>query len=304
MMRASAIACVLIATVPSQAQNRGVYPLGMSAVNSGITAAPGFSYSNQLLSYARSKSKDDAGNTTATGSNAVIMDMNTLTWATDGEVIWSARYSAAATLPFARNDLTSDIVGHVSGGGGFADSYYMPLILGWSSDRIAVRAIYGFLAPTGRFVVGGSDNVGSGYWTHALSSGHTFMLSKCLTLSAFEMYEFHTTQEGTGIHPGETFDLDYSLIGLLHRAPGVKLEVGLAGYEQRQTTSRTGGDTTAAESHDRYAVNSLGFAINATFPRHRASLGLKYFKEFANRSTFQGYSLQFSGAIAFSKDRP
>ena len=304
MRRASPIACMLVAMVPGQAQNRGVYPLGMSAVNSGVTASPGFSYSNQLLLYARSEEKDNAGNTIATGSNAVIMDMNTLTWATASEIIWNARYSAAATLPFARNDLTSDVVGRISGGSGFADSYYMPLILGWSTDRSAVRAIYGFLAPTGRFLTGGNDNVGSGYWTHALSSGQTFTLMKILTFSAFEMYEFHTTQEGTGIHPGETFDLDYSLIGLLHRAPGVKLEAGLAGYEQRQTTSRTGGHLTAAEVRDRYAVNSVGFAINATFPHHRASIGLKYFKEFANRSTFEGYSLQFSGSITFSKDRP
>jgi hypothetical protein len=26
------------------------------------------------------------------------------------------------------------------------------------------------------------------------------------------MYEFHTTQEGTGVHPGQTFDLDYSAL--------------------------------------------------------------------------------------------
>jgi hypothetical protein len=97
---------------------------------------------------------------------------------------------------------------NISGGAGFADSYYMPLILGWSRDRFGARAIYGFLAPTGRFVAGGTDNVGSGYWMHALSSGQTFYLNKdkLPTFSAFEMYEFHTTQEGTQTHPGGTFD--------------------------------------------------------------------------------------------------
>jgi hypothetical protein len=29
------------------------------------------------------------------------------------------------------------------------------------------------------------------------------------------------------------------------------------------------------------------------------SLGFKYFKEFANRATFQGYSVQISGSIRF-----
>lgn len=299
MTRASAITCLLMAAVRTQAQNRGVYPLGMSAINSGLTAAPGFTYSNQLLSYARSESKDDSGNTIATGSNAVIMDMNTLAWASEGTVLWDARYSAAATIPFARNNLTSDIVGPISGGGGLADSYYMPFILGWSTKHVAVRATYGFLAPTGRFVAGANNNVGSGYWTHALSSGQTFSLTRILTFCTFEMYEFHTTQEGTGIHPGQTFDLDYSLLGAVHQRSALRLEVGLAGYEQRQTTPTTGDEITTTESQNRYAVNSLGFAVNAGFPRHRASVNFKYFKEFSNRSTFQGYSLQVSGAIAF-----
>ena len=130
------------------------------------------------------------------------------------KILGGANFSAVATLPFSKNDLTSDLQGNISGGGGFADSYYLPVILGWNRERVAVRAMYGFLAPTGRFVAGANDNVGSGYWTHALSSGQTFYLTgnKRLVFSAFQMYEFHTVQEGTGVHPGETFDLDYSLM--------------------------------------------------------------------------------------------
>ena len=41
----------------------------------------------------------------------------------------------------------------------------------------------------------------------------------------------------------------------------------------------------------------LGFAANVMLPARKVSLGVKCFKEFANRSTFQGYSLQISGAI-------
>ena len=299
--RLIATACMLLTAIRAQAQNRGVYPLGMTATNSGITPPAGFTYSNQLLYYSRNQAKDDLGNTVATGENGVIMDMNTLTWVSKDAFLWGARYSAAATLPFARNDLTSDIHGNLSGGGGFADSYYMPFILGWSGERAAVRFIYGFLAPTGRFAAGATNNVGSGYWTHALSSGQTFYLIKngLLTFSTFEMYEFHATQEGTEIHPGQTFDLDYSLMTSLKRTAKLQLQVGIAGYAQRQTTATTGPEITPAAEQDRYAVNSLGFAINAAFPRRKASLGMKYFKEFANRSTFQGYSLQFTGAISF-----
>ena len=169
---------MLIAARPARAQNRGVYPLGMSATNSGVTPESGFTYSNQLLFYARDQAKDDEGRTLpVTGLNTVVMDMNTLTWVSTKRIL-GARYSASATLPFAKNDLTSDIQGQISGGGGFADSYYLPFILGWSTKRADVRVMYGFLAPTGRFAAGANNNVGSGYWTHALSSGQTFYLTR------------------------------------------------------------------------------------------------------------------------------
>ena len=293
--------CVLMAGVRAQAQNRGVYPLGMSATNSGITPPSGFTYANQLIFYSRSQAKDDNGNTIpVAGNNSVIMDMNTLTWVSRKTYL-GARYSAAATLPFAKNDLTSDIQGNISGGSGFADSYYMPFILGWSGERAAVRAIYGFLAPTGRFSAGASDNVGSGYWTNTLSSGQTFFLtkSKRWAFSAFEMYEFHTTQEGTDVHPGQTFDLDYSLMGTLRHTEKLRLQIGPAGYEARQTTTKTGPTVTSEASQARYAVNALGFATAMAFPKRKGTLGFKYFNEFADRSTFQGYSLQGSAAISF-----
>ena len=293
---------MLIAAIPAQAQNRGVYPLGMSAVNSGITPGPGLSYSNQLLFYSRDEAKDDNGNTLpVSGTNAVIMDMNTLTWVSKETFLWGARYSASATFPFAKNDLTSDIQGNISGGSGFADSYYLPLILGWTKERIAVRFMYGFLAPTGRFAAEANDNVGSGYWTHTLSSGQTCYLTKNqrLVFSAFQMYEFHTTQEGTGIHPGDTFDLDYSLMGTVVQTSAVRLQIGLAGYEARQVTAKTGPGITSAVSDERYAVNALGVAVNVAFPKQRANVTLKFFDEFADRATFQGYSFQIAGAITF-----
>ena len=48
-----------------------------------------------------------------------------------------------------------------------------------------------------------------------------------------------------------------------------------------------------------YKVNARGFATNVVLPARQVSLGLKYFKEFANRSTFQGYSTQISGSVGF-----
>ena len=300
-----AIVCALTLAKEAKAQSRGVYPLGMSAANSGVTPDPGFTYSNQLLFYSRDEVKDQNGNTVPiTGSNSVLMDMNSLIWVSTKEFLGGARYSAFATLPFAKNDLTSDIHGNISGGSGFADSYYVPFVLGWSRERVALRVLYGFLAPTGRFAAGANDNVGSGYWTNAVSSGQTFYLTNDASwaFSAYEMYEFHTIQECTETHPGQTFDLDYSLTKSLtfSKAPKAPtLQIGIAGYEQRQTTATTGPAITPEETTERYAVNAVGVASNVTLPKRKVNLGLKFFEEFANRSTFQGFSLQVSGSISF-----
>jgi len=152
-----------------EAQNRGVYPLGMSAANSGLMSAAVFTYTNQLLSYAPDEATANDGATLPiTGSNIVVMDMNTIAWFSTETVLGGAQYSASATLPFAKNDLTFDLNGKFNGGAGFADSYYLPLILGWKKGSVPFRVLWGFLAPTGRFTAGANNSVGSGYWTFAL----------------------------------------------------------------------------------------------------------------------------------------
>src|ERR1041384_6233831 len=145
---------VTVLSANVRTQNRGVYPLGMSATNSGVTPEPGFTYVNQLLIYSRDKSKGAEGEVLATGSNSVVMDMNTIAWVSKKKILGGAKFSMSATLPVARNSLDADVTGPVSGGAGFADSYYQPFILGWEKKRVAIRAVYGFLAPTGRFTAG------------------------------------------------------------------------------------------------------------------------------------------------------
>lgn len=288
---------------PAQAQVRGVYPLGMSATNSGVTPEPGLTYSNLFLFYSRDQLKGPNGEILATGQNSLMMDMNSFVWVSEKQIgtLGGARFSMSATLPIANNSLTSDAQGALSGGGGFADSYYQPFILGWEKKRADIRAVYGFLAPTGRFDAAANNNVGSGYWTHVASAGETFYLTpnKGTAFSAFQMYEFHGTQQSTQIHPGQNVDLDYSLTQVFAVRSGLRLQLGLVGYGQWQTTDKSGPTITPAQATEHYRVNALGFASNVMLPERRVSVGAKYFKEFSNRSTFQGYSLQISGAINF-----
>jgi hypothetical protein len=300
------ISVVVVATFlgsPACAQVRGVYPVGMNATNSGVTPEAGVTYSNLFIFFSRDENKDANGNVIGTGQNSIMMDLNTFVWVSKKRIdaLGGAVFSASATLPIANNSLTSDLQGPISAGGGFADSFYQPVILGWKTNRADIRAIYGFLAPTGRFEAGASNNVGSGYWTSVISSGQTIYLTenRATALSAFQMYEFHGTQEGTAIHPGQTLNLDYSITQAFPLKDNLRLQVGLVGYGQWLTTDKHGPTITPEEAAAHYKVNALGFAANAIFPSRKASIGVKYFHEFACRSTYQGYTLQISGAITF-----
>ena len=282
-------------------QVRGVYPAGMSATNSGVTPGPGFLYSNNLLIYSRSTMRDRNGNITATGNNSVILDMNSIVWVSKKELLGGAKFSMSATFPIARNSLTNDATGPVSGASGLGDQYYQPVIFGWNKERFAVRTIYGFLAPTGRYQAGANNNVGNGYWTHVVASGQTFYLTKNrrTNFSAFQMYEWHAKQKGTNINPGENIDLDYSLMHTVPIKGDSTIQFGMIGYNQFQTTDKKGPNITPQQANDRYKVNALGTGMHIAFPKHGLNLGVKYFKEFANRSTFQGYSVQVSGSYKF-----
>ena len=294
---------LFISPTLAQAQVRGVYPVGMNATNSGVTPQPGLTYANLFIFFSRDEEKGPNGDVIATGQNSIMMDMNSFVWVSKREIglLGGAIFSASATLPIANNSLTSDIRGAISAGGGFADSFYQPVILGWRKERAEFRTVYGFLAPTGRFTANDNDNVGSGYWTSVISSGQTFYLTKnkATAVSAFQMYEFHGTQEGTQVHPGQTFNLDYSLTQIFPVTGSLSLQLGIAGYGQWQTTDKKGPSITPEQATTRYKVNALGFAANALLPDRKVSLGIKYFHEFECRSTYQGYTLQISGSITF-----
>jgi hypothetical protein len=273
----------------------------MNATNAGVTPDSGLTYSNLFIFNARDESKGPDGEVVATGTNAVMIDLNTFVWVSRTMMLGGARLSATATLLVSNNSLASDTAGQLSAGGGFADSFFQPFILGWQTDRVGFRTAYGLLAPTGRFNAGASDNVGSGYWTHAPSAGLTVYLaqSKATAFSAFHMYEFHTVQDGTDIHPGQTANIDYSLTQTIRIREDAHLLLGVVGYEQWQTTDKTGPSVSATETSARYRVNAIGFASNVVLPPRKLSLGLKYFKEFSNRSTFEGYTLHIAGAVTF-----
>ncbi len=299
-----AVFCAFVAPEQAQAQVRGVYTPGFNATNSGVLPEPGLTYANTFLDYSFNQVKGPNGERlNVNGTASVFVDVNVFLYVSKKKIL-GANYAVAAGLPVSNSAIESVTLGAVAGGGGFSDSFYQPITLGWHFKRADIQAAYAFFAPTGRFSPGATNNTGTGHWTNAPTAGETIYLTKNkgTAFSAYQMYEFHTNQKGTSLHPGQTFDLDYSLTQVLPLQKNMHtlLQVGLIGYGQYQTTDKTGpgvNPTVAANTH--YRVNALGGAANIILPVRKVSLGFKALREFSNKSTLQGYSIQITGAITF-----
>ena len=299
---------LLAGAAPVQAQypppTRGQYTPGMSATNSGTLPGAGLSFANYFLFYSFDQLKDADGNavTAVSGDAAVAIDVALLEWVSTKKLL-GGTYAAAVGVPFATSALSGANLGSLGGAGGVSNLYVQPLLLGWKLTRADLTAGYAFFAPTGKFTAGASDNVGTGYWTNAITAGQTIYLTKNkgTTLSAFEMYEFHGKQDGSDLTPGNTFDIDYSLMQFLplNKEMTTLLQVGLVGYGQYQTTDATQADGTPFVVPGRYSVNALGGALNVLLPKRGVIIGFKYFGEMGNSSTVQGYSIQLNGAVTF-----
>lgn len=279
---------------------RGVYTPGFSATNSGVMPEPGLTYSNTFLDYSFNQAKCTVCGELDPNVD-VLVDGNLFMWVSKKKIL-GGNYGLVALLSVTNSALSLAGENPVAGGGGFADSYFQPATLGWHLKRADIMAAYAFFAPTGRFTAGASNNTGSGHWTNAPTAGETCYLTKNkgTAFSAYEMYEFHTTQQGTNIHPGQTFDLDYSLTQILplQKDMHTLLQVGVVGYGQWQTSNNSGpGVNPQHPGH--YRVNGIGGAANVILPVRKASVGFKFLKEFSNSYTVQGYSLQITGAITF-----
>ncbi|HKF56803.1 MAG TPA: transporter, partial [Blastocatellia bacterium] len=226
----------------ADAQVRGLYTPGVYSTNSGVQPEPGLTYSNLFLDYTFNELHGpDGERLQANPSFTVLIDFNVFEFVSKKKIL-GANIGAVALIGVANASLSFAALGNVAGGAGFSDSFYEPINLGWHLKRADIQAGYAFIAPTGRFVPGSTTNIGSGYWAHSPFAGETVYLTKnkALAASAFQFYEFHGTQTGTEVHPGQTMSLDYSVTQVLPLQKTTLLQFGLIGYGQWQTTNKTG----------------------------------------------------------------
>ena len=262
---AIAIVTSMVATAPAYAQLNGENLLGDTGVKSGSQAAPGLYIGNLFYRYTTDTIRNANGQRIVLdpeqrGSQTINAAVPLVVYVSRARV-FGANYGAMAVLPLANGSLEAPAFGlqeHASTG--LSDAYIMPLQLGWHMSRADVTTGFAFFAPTGRYAVDASDNLGKGMWSYELSAGATAYVDEARTISVSTtaFWETHTKKQDTA--------------GLV--VGGVEI----AGVKVGQLLTLEGG---AAKSFLGGAAH-IGAAYNAQWKVTRDELGFPDDLPFAN----------------------
>jgi hypothetical protein len=247
----------------AQQVQSGHYAPGWNGVlKAGIMAPdPGFYVQNTTMFYNADKFKEGSGDTATDNSTDYILNALALVWRPDVQ-LFGADYQAVVT-PAVGN--LSGIPVLVDGQPqdapvGFTDMFFSPIGLGWHWPEFHLVAALGGFAPTGKFNLGSTDNVGLGFWTAMPFTLGTYRTERGifkkfpLLATGGLFYEIHSSQKDRDFRPGDSFTFEWS-IGL---ELAERTAAGLSGFFYRQVTDATGAD---ARPVDKYRSDGIGLTL-------------------------------------------
>jgi hypothetical protein len=311
---AGALLTAIMVAGPAHAQFNGDHTLGDFGVQSGSQPAPGFYAAGFYYHYSADTLKDRNGNavTLSPGSSGSlgIEAYAPIAWYVSKLKILGANYGAMAVIPLANGALEAPAFGlDQKTGTHFADLYVRPIDLGWHTKKADFTAGFGFYAPSGHYVDGGSDNTGKGMWTYEPFVGATvyFDEKKTWSLATSAFWEFHGTKKDSDTKVGQILTLEG---GLGKSYLGGGLVIGAAYYAQWKVTADElrgalelpgGGSITGPGlSNMKHSVFALGPDVTlpvATKKKLYALLNVRYFWEMGARTKTQGQTLTITATF-------
>jgi hypothetical protein len=309
---------ILCNVCPMLAQQKGQWVPGGYGLNAGVIPDPGFTYANLALNYSASQLNDSNGDRLPriTGTYSFWVDENIFYYVPKYKFL-GGYFAPFVSVNLANGSLVAALTGtNLSGNGGsegLADTFVEPVNLGWHLKRADVSAGYAFMAPTGRFTSGASDNVGSGYWGQHITSGTTFYLTKNKGTSAnlFTDWEIHGKKSGTNLTPGQAFTMEWGLGQVLPLKKDFSrlLQLGLVGYDQWQVSSNggmilVGPIPVPASRIPYYSVHAIGLQSNFILPVKALALFFKYEDEYRAKARPEGRTIVFGGTFTLRIPKP
>jgi hypothetical protein len=310
----SGAALLLAATLVVPAQKAGAvighYNPGIANLRDFFQPPPGAYYTQYNYVYLADIFRDRNGNVVDTArvrGRTVAIDTNVNLYAISPMFVWApdwtilgARYAAYVALSFANPSLQAaiDVVEagrrfeFDSGSWGLGDTFVQPIWLQWTFPRVDLTAGYGFYAPTGRFELGATDNVGLGFWTHQLQSAVAFHLDEAKTLSlvGVQTWQIPSRFQDQDLTPGARFDLNW---GISKIWLGGMLETAALAYDTWQITHDHGSDVAPLFGGVKDQVHAAGVQLGIP----KWGLQVKYLREFGAVQRFQGSVVTFTFAL-------
>jgi hypothetical protein len=298
------------------AQQKGQYLPGQFGLNAGVMPDPGFTYANITINYDADTLKDSNGNTIPTTGSYDLWAVESLIFYEPNVTVLGGKLVFGIIAPtFANGSVAEETLGVQAGGFGVADIFVQPATLSWKLKRADLWVADGFVAPTGRYTPGASDNIGSGYWGNQVMSGSTVYLTKNKGTTANLMtdWEVHgskatSTTLPTRATPGQTFTMEWGFgqVLPLDKQFSKLLQVGLVGYDQWQVTSNSGLLASGLPSKlvPFYSVHAIGFQTNFIVPAKSLNFFFKYEPEYSAKAHVEGSTIAFGGSYTFRMPKP
>jgi hypothetical protein len=298
LLACSILGCLL----PTWAQQQAQWIPGQDDLNAGILPDPGLTYANLTINYSAGSLRN------AKGSPVPVVGTFGF-WAIENVVdygpkvkILGGEFAAQIMMPTANAAVTLPKFGVNAGGTGYSDTWVQPATLGWNLKHVDTWLAYAFMAPTGRFAPGATNNVGSGYWGNDIVSGTTVYLTKNkkTTANLATDWEIHCKKQGTNETPGQAFTMEWGLGQMfpLDKKMTRLLQLGVIGYDQWQVSDDGGTLSSGVPARliPFCSVHAMGVQSDFLAPTKNLVFFFKFEPEYLAYSHTQGRTIVFGGS--------
>lgn len=297
------LAGALAAQSPGWAQSEiGHYQPGVVNAKDFVVPDPGWYYCQYDTYYHSTRFDDEHGKkvdsvTVGSVTLPVTTELDylavspTIVWTTPWEVLGGS-YGAFVCVPLQTNSVGAEVIGRRFGinmeetAFGLGDLQVQPVWLGWRKESYEISAAYGFFAPTGRYALGSSENVGTGFWSNYLQGSLALYLTEDHATGFFftATYEVNSRNTGEHVTGGDHFCLEYSL----SRSIGERVEIALCGSDIWQTTRDHGSDVTW-DTSILDEVHAVGGQLAFWMIPEQAQISLNGMWEYEAKDRTRGY---------------
>ena len=247
---------------------------------------PGWSITDFNRLFSNLEVKDANGATVSHEGEARYANILMTGWTSDATIL-GMNYGALVGIPFATGNLNPEPADIGSSDLGLGDIIVTPISLYGIASDFDYQLQLSVWTPSGHFKPGSPANRGSGFWSLIYSAGLVWYPDgdrQDWSVSAVIRLEQNFRQPGTGITPGNNFDIDWGVGKILRLGP-YRFDAGVSGFATWQVTTQTGGASTGT-----YSYLGVGPEISAAIADGWA-LRLRTQWEFATRNAVQGNNI-------------